>query len=146
MSRRFAHAEAESLLPEVEWRVRAAKSLKSQFDEAGSSMQRLAQKVTVMGGMELDRERVVRNATRRQQTAERLKAVLDRIEEVGCLIKDLDTGLVDFPTTYRGREVYLCWRLGEFGIQFWHGVDEGFAGRKAVDADFLGEHHGDPPN
>jgi len=46
------------------------------------------------------------------------------------VIKDLDVGLIDFPTLFRGKEVYLCWRMGESGIRHWHGVDEGFAGRK----------------
>ena len=59
------------------------------------------------------------------------------MQEIGCLIKDLDIGLIDFPTTYRGEEVYLCWKLGEPGIEYWHGVDEGFRGRKPIDQDFL---------
>jgi len=50
---------------------------------------------------------------------------------------------VDFPTLLRGDEVYLCWRLGEPCIGFWHGVDEGFRGRKPVDRDFLDNHRGD---
>jgi hypothetical protein len=50
---------------------------------------------------------------------------------------------VDFPTLFRGVEVYLCWKLGESGIEFWHGVDEGFRGRKPIDQDFLDHHEGD---
>ena len=55
-----------------------------------------------------------------------------RIHEVGALVKDLDDGLVDFPATRDGRDVLLCWRLGEDEIGFWHGVDEGFSGRKPI--------------
>ena len=55
-----------------------------------------------------------------------------RIHEVGALVKDLDDGLVDFPATRDGREVLLCWRLGEDEIGFWHGLDEGFSGRKPL--------------
>jgi len=66
------------------------------------------------------------------------------VQEIGCLIKDIDVGLVDFPTSLRGVEVYLCWKLGESGISFWHGVDEGFRGRKPIDKDFLDNHQGDP--
>jgi hypothetical protein len=62
---------------------------------------------------------------------------------MGVLVKDLDTGLVDFPTLFRGVEVYLCWKLGENGIEFWHGVEEGFRGRKSIDQDFLDHHEGD---
>jgi hypothetical protein len=55
-----------------------------------------------------------------------------RIHEVGALVKDLDDGLVDFPATRDGRDVLLCWRLGEDEIGFWHGPDEGFSGRKPL--------------
>ena len=55
-----------------------------------------------------------------------------RIHEVGGLVKDLDDGLVDFPATYEGEEILLCWRLGEDEIAFWHGLDEGFSGRKPL--------------
>ena len=55
-----------------------------------------------------------------------------RIHEAGALVKDLDAGLVDFPATRDGQDVLLCWRLGESEIGFWHGVDEGFSGRKPL--------------
>ena len=55
-----------------------------------------------------------------------------RIHEVGALVKDLDDGLVDFLATRDGRDVLLCWRLGEDEIGFWHGLDEGFSGRKPL--------------
>jgi len=54
------------------------------------------------------------------------------LEELGGVLKDLDMGLVDFPTVAGGSEVYLCWRLGEDGIHYWHGLDEGYAGRKPL--------------
>jgi hypothetical protein len=55
-----------------------------------------------------------------------------RIHEVGALVKDLDVGLVDFPATRDGEEILLCWRLGEAEVGFWHGLDEGFSGRKPL--------------
>ena len=55
-----------------------------------------------------------------------------RIHEVGALVKDLDDGLVDFPARREGEEVLLCWRLGEDEIGFWHGLEEGFSGRKPL--------------
>ena len=55
-----------------------------------------------------------------------------RIHEVGALVKDLDDGLVDFPAKRRGEDVLLCWRLGEDEVGFWHGLDEGFSGRKPL--------------
>ena len=55
-----------------------------------------------------------------------------RIQELGGLVKDLDDGLIDFRAMHEGEEVLLCWRLGEDEIAFWHGVDEGFSGRKPL--------------
>jgi hypothetical protein len=55
-----------------------------------------------------------------------------RIHEAGALVKDLDDGLVDFPAKRDGEDVLLCWRLGEDEIEFWHGLDEGFSGRKPL--------------
>ena len=56
------------------------------------------------------------------------------ISQKGCVIKDLDQGLVDFPTLWEGREVYLCWRLGEDEVTFWHELEEGFGGRQEIAA------------
>ena len=56
-----------------------------------------------------------------------------RIEAWGCAIKDLDQGLVDFPSRRAGETVLLCWRLGEGSIQYWHDLKEGFAGRKPLE-------------
>ena len=55
-----------------------------------------------------------------------------RIHEAGGLVKDLDAGLVDFPARREGVEVLLCWRLGEEEVGYWHGLEEGFSGRKPL--------------
>ena len=55
-----------------------------------------------------------------------------RIHGVGALVKDLDEGLVDFPAQRDGEDVLLCWHLGEDEIGFWHGLEEGFSGRKPL--------------
>jgi hypothetical protein len=55
-----------------------------------------------------------------------------RIHELGALVKDLDDGLVDFPARREGEDVLLCWRLGEDEIAFWHGLDEGYSGRRPL--------------
>jgi hypothetical protein len=55
-----------------------------------------------------------------------------RINDVGAQVKDLDAGLVDFPAIRDGEDVLLCWRLGEDEIGYWHGLDEGFSGRKPL--------------
>ncbi len=62
-------------------------------------------------------------------------ACVDRLEELGVRIKDLDAGLLDFPALRDGVEVELCWRVGEESVRHWHGIGEGFAGRKPIDWD-----------
>ena len=144
MSRRFTLGEAQSMLPELGKLMRQAVSLKSQCREAERPIEALGQKVMLHGGIIVDRERALANRARRDEILERLKSVVESIQQTGCLVKDLDKGLLDFPTLFRGEEVYLCWKLDEPGIAFWHGVEEGFAGRKRIDQDFLENHRGDP--
>jgi hypothetical protein len=55
-----------------------------------------------------------------------------RIHDAGALVKDLDEGLVDFPAQREGEDVLLCWRLGEDEVAYWHGLEEGFSGRKPL--------------
>jgi hypothetical protein len=146
MSKRFSLTEAESLLPEIDSIMREAVSLKTKYLEAEEAIQTFAQRVAMQGGVLVDRETVLQNRAERDTQGERLKSALEKLQEFGCVIKDLDIGLVDFPTLFRGREVYLCWRMGEPGIRYWHGLDEGFAGRKEIDQDFLENHQGDRSN
>jgi hypothetical protein len=144
MSRRFTLAEAQSFLPELDRLLRGAIDLKAEFDEAEREMQSFQERVMMMGGMVVDRDRALEARNRRDSAAGRLRAAIEQVQEIGCLIKDLDIGLIDFPTVYQGTEVYLCWKLGEPAIEYWHGVDEGYRGRKPIDQDFLDHHEGDP--
>ena len=143
MSKRFTLAEAQSLIPEVDRLLRQALESKTDYEEAERAIQELNERVMMLGGVMVDRRRALDNRGRRDTAAEKLRAAIEGVLETGCLIKDLDIGLVDFPTTLRGLEVYLCWKLGEAGIEFWHGVDEGFRGRKQIDQEFLDHHEGD---
>ena len=68
-------------------------------------------------------------ATMTAQITQRIHA----IAELGVILKDLEVGLVDFPAHRNGREVYLCWRLGEDHIGWWHEIDSGFAGRQPLE-------------
>jgi len=76
-------------------------------------------------------------AYRRRPTdpvAREIEALLREIAELGAEVKDPDRGLIDFRTVQRGREVYLCWRLGEGDrIAYWHDLETGFAGRKIIE-------------
>jgi hypothetical protein len=58
--------------------------------------------------------------------------LIHRIESLGCIVKDIDLGLVDFPSTQSGEQVYLCWKVGEPRVSHWHALDEGFAERKPL--------------
>jgi hypothetical protein len=142
MSRMFTLAEATRLLPEAEKLLRSAIDFKSEYQEAEQRIQAFKQHVMLMGGVASDRDRALEDRRRYDLVVEQLKNTLEALNGLGCIVKDLDTGLLDFPTNYRGREVYLCWKLGEAEIAFWHGVEEGFAGRKAIDRDFQQNHRG----
>jgi len=146
MPRYFTLLEAEKLLPQVESTIRDAIAAKSEFEQAETAWQGFSSRVMLLGGMRVDHSEVSHLKDRRESSARRLKDIVERIQEYGCLLKDLDTGLIDFPTLFRGEEVYLCWKLGESGIQFWHGVHEGYRGRKPIDQDFLAHHRGEEPH
>ncbi len=143
MAKRFTLAEAERLIPDVEKLLRRAISSKAEYAEAERAIQEFNERIMMMGGITVDRQVAVDARTRRESAAAELRSAVEKVQEFGCIVKDLDIGLIDFPTLFRGVEVYLCWKLEEPSIQFWHGVDEGFRGRKAIDQDFLDNHRGD---
>jgi hypothetical protein len=68
-----------------------------------------------------------------EQAAGALARVIEQIQAAGVLVKDLDQGLLDFPSRREGEDILLCWHVGEDEIRFWHGIDEGFAGRKPIE-------------
>jgi hypothetical protein len=146
MPRFFTLQQAEKLLPEVESALREAIALKSEYEEAEKERQNFSARIALLGGVSVDSAQLLDKKHRRESSALRLKEAIEKIQEFGCLVKDLDTGLIDFPTLLSGVEVYLCWKLGESGIHFWHGVEEGFRGRKSIDRDFLKDHRGERPN
>ena len=101
----------------------------------------VANRIMLMGGMTIGYERVARLRSDHNRQIAQIKAALGRIQATGCVVKDLDTGLVDFPAILKNEEVYLCWRLGEDRIRFYHRQDEGFAGRKPIDPGDTGPAH-----
>jgi len=143
MPKRFTLREAQSLIPSVDPLLRKAIDTKSRYAEAEQAIQSFGERILMMGGLVVDRQKAADVRQRRNRAAEELRGLIDNVQELGCVIKDLDTGLIDFPTLFRGREVYLCWKLGEASIAWWHGTEEGFAGRKAIDQDFLDHHEGE---
>ena len=75
--------------------------------------------------------------TRLDSTMHRLEDYVDELSEVGCDLKDYQVGLIDFTGRHQGRDICLCWKLGEDKIAFWHEMESGFSGRKPVS--LLGE-------
>jgi hypothetical protein len=68
------------------------------------------------------------------QDFEKLDALIHQILDTGAQVKDINTGLLDFPALKNGREVYLCWQYGEGDIAFWHEVEDGYAGRQPIES------------
>lgn len=143
MPKYFTLAESERLLPEVERALREAVLQKAEYQKADQELDDNTQRIRMSGGANVNRGVHLAVRARRDTAAAALKEALKSIEQIGVLVKDLDIGLIDFLTRYRGREVCLCWKLGEDRIRFWHGTEEGFAGRKAIDEEFLKLHRGE---
>jgi hypothetical protein len=73
---------------------------------------------------------------RQEGCAADLNALNQELAGIGCVLKDWGTGLVDFPAQHGGRRVWLCWRLGEPAVSYWHDREEGVAGRKVIGRDW----------
>ena len=144
--RHFTLEQAQGLLPEVEQLLRRAVRLKQVYDAAEAEAHAMQRQVEMAGGMRINASHAIELRKKKDDSAAGVKEAIETIQELGVLVKDLDTGLIDFPTWYRGEEVLLCWRLGETGIAHWHGMEEGFRGRKPIDRDFLDNHSGDEDN
>lgn len=143
LPRYFNLLEAEKLLPEVERLLRTLIQAKEDYEGNEAELSRINQRIALAGGMVPPRERISHLRNRKDAAARVLKAALERIQEIGCQVKDLETGLIDFPTLYRDKEVYLCWKLGEDGIGYWHHIEDGFRGRRPIDSEFLANHRGE---
>ena len=131
------------MLPTVEQLIRDSLYMKQEFQRCEKEIEAHTERVQMMGGSRVDPAKVLGQREARNRAAKILAGKLERLQDLGVLIKDLDIGLLDFPTLYRGREVYLCWRLGELRIENWHGVGEGFQGRKPIDEEFVSNHRGE---
>jgi hypothetical protein len=143
MPRYFRLEQARGLLASVEQDLRAAMRQKNELAEAEAEWRGFQRKVSVMGGVNISPAHVAELKRRREKCIAGLRASLDAITELGIQVKDLDAGLIDFPTRYRDQEVLLCWRLGEPDIEYWHDLTSGFSGRQPIDQDFVEKHRGD---
>ena len=131
--RTFTLDEAQSLLPILESLLRTAIEAKKIVDEAETEQQALQHRIFLSGGMSLNIVPLARRKAERAKAEQRMKDALAEIDSTGVQVKDLDIGLLDFPCEVEGQTILLCWKLGEKAITHWHGVQEGFAGRKPID-------------
>ncbi|MGH9470283.1 MAG: DUF2203 domain-containing protein [Terriglobia bacterium] len=131
--RYFNRREAEELLPMIRKALAKAREQKKSLDALEQGLAQAAARIMMLGGSIPPYQELVRKRGEREQHMARLEESLSHIQEAGCVVKDVDEGLVDFPTLRDGREVYLCWKMGEKRIEYWHGMEEGFAGRKPLD-------------
>lgn len=120
----FTVSEANALIPFLTERVEKLRSVYGELKDSYKNRTHPTQDIQSNGGMPVD--------GRYFHLICNLQTFASEIDAKGCQIKDLESGLVDFPTVWEGREVFLCWKLGESEVAFWHEVDAGFAGRQPL--------------
>jgi hypothetical protein len=135
--RTFTLAEAKTLLPVLEGLLRRAIESKATVEKIDGEFQALAGHISKSGGLALDLKKWAFRRAHREKTLQQIKDAIAEISATGVQVKDLDIGLLDFPYLLDEKVVLLCWKLGEPDISHWHGTDEGFAGRKPIDARFV---------
>jgi len=128
----FNRQEAERLLPILEPQLEDARRQKQKMDALQEDLTKAASRIMLLGGSFPPYADLARQRVESDQAGRQLQETVDKIQESGCLVKDLDLGLVDFPSLLEGKEIYLCWKLGEERIGYWHSIEEGFAGRKPL--------------
>ena len=136
--RLFTLTEAERARRELEPLLVEAMDCRKKLVGLDKDLAAVAARIMMMGGVIVPYGKLSELRAQHQQLAETFKSALNRILETGCVVKDLELGLLDFPSLINNEEVFLCWKLGEDRIRFYHRQDEGFAGRKPLDAHDLG--------
>jgi hypothetical protein len=132
--RTFTLDEAQMLLPILESLLRQAINGKKLIEEVDTELQEMAHRVFLNGGTMLNVVHLARRKAEREKAIRSIKDALGEIDATGVQVKDIDIGLLDFPCKVEGEILLLCWKLGETTIAHWHGTEEGFAGRKPIDA------------
>ena len=129
----FSLTEAESLRAQLETLLIEAIEARRKIDEVDEQLDGLSERIQQSGGLLVPYENAAKWRREHNHLASAIENVVERIHATGCVVKDIEIGLLDFPSRINGQEVFLCWRLGEDRIRFYHGMDEGFAGRKPID-------------
>src|SRR5512144_2193513 len=132
--RHFTPEEANELLEQVRPVAESLVAHRRAFAVAAARRARLSQRISGNGG-DLDPQEPSELQAQVEREAEAVAHAVDELQQLGVLVKDLDRGLVDFPALRDGEEVLLCWQVGEDEVAYWHGLEEGFAGRKPLPLD-----------
>jgi hypothetical protein len=132
--RHFTPEEANALLDQVRPVAESLVAHRRAFTVAAARRARLTQRISGNGG-DFDPQEPSELDEQLQREAEAVARAVEELQALGVLVKDLDRGLVDFPALHRGEEVLLCWQVGEGEVAYWHGLEEGFAGRKPLPLD-----------
>lgn len=132
-SKLFSLSEAERLRAQIEPVLIETIESRRKLAELDEELGALRERIMRSGGMLVSYEKTAGRRLERNRLAGIIEAAIEQIHSTGCIVKDLELGLLDFPARMNGEDVYLCWRLGEDRIRFYHRQDEGFAGRKPID-------------
>jgi hypothetical protein len=131
MSRTFTLEEANAALVELRPIVERMVQHRRNLSAAQHRQAELVTRIAGNGG-DMQPSDLREAAATIEREAAAIADCADRINDVGAQVKSLEEGLLDFPAQRGDDEVLLCWKLGEDRIRYWHGVDEGFAGRKPL--------------
>jgi hypothetical protein len=130
-ARRFTPEEANDALEQV--RPLAEELVEHRRTRVRAQRARARLALRIAGdGARIDAQRLSDLETEAERARVGIARCVNRIHGLGAIVKDLDEGLVDFPASHEGREVLLCWKVGEDEVGYWHGLEEGFAGRKPL--------------
>src|SRR5438094_1660722 len=130
--RLFTLNEAEHTRQELEPFLVEAMDSRKKLSGLENELSAVSARIMMMGGVLVPYEKLAAVRMQHQQLAETLKSALNRILETGCLIKDLDVGLLDFPGVINKQDVYLCWNVGEDAIAFNIPKEEEFTARNPL--------------
>ncbi len=131
--RRFTPEEVNALLPRLSDILLQMQESKVKHDQLRERAAEYAQRMSSNGHV-VEKELNETRQELEQATAE-LNGLMERVQEMGCEVKDIDQGLIDFRAEHEGREVYMCWKLGEPDVRWWHELETGFAGRRPLGSD-----------
>lgn len=133
----FTYQQATTLLPVLRTLLKRAMDGKQLIESVEKELQDLRHRILLSGGLSVDVPAVAHRRAERDKALQEIKDALAEIEAIGVQVKDLDIGLLDFPCVVEEEIVLLCWKYGEEKIGFWHGLEEGFRGRKPIDERIL---------